>query len=142
ISHVINFDTPNFPENYMHRIGRTGRAEEKGKTILFSTEKEMPWKAAIEELMDYTIPKLEFPSEVTISKELLMEEKPEEEMNKDHNRNEKLHVPGAAVHEKKEKNKKVNLGGSYKRNKKSKHKKPQTRGDKTYHKRQKRGKRN
>ncbi|MFK7786951.1 MAG: DEAD/DEAH box helicase, partial [Crocinitomicaceae bacterium] len=103
ISHVINFDTPSFPENYMHRIGRTGRAEEKGKTILFSTEKEIPWKAAIEELMDYTIPKLEFPSEVTISKESLMEEKPEEEMNKDHNRNEKLHVPGAAVHEKKEK---------------------------------------
>ena len=26
ITHVINFDTPRFPENYMHRIGRTGRA--------------------------------------------------------------------------------------------------------------------
>ena len=33
ISHVINFDTPNFPENYMHRIGRTGRAEQKGKSM-------------------------------------------------------------------------------------------------------------
>ncbi len=32
ISHVINFDTPVFPENYIHRIGRTGRAEEKGKS--------------------------------------------------------------------------------------------------------------
>ena len=143
ISHVINFDTPNFPENYMHRIGRTGRAEEKGKTILFSTEKEMAWKVSIEELMDYTIPKLDFPSEVAISKELLMEERPEEEqMNKDHNRNEKSRDVGPAVHEKKAKNKKVNLGGSYKRKKKSKYKKPQTRGDKTYHKRQKRGKRN
>jgi ATP-dependent RNA helicase RhlE len=30
ISHVINFDTPAYPENYMHRIGRTGRAEERG----------------------------------------------------------------------------------------------------------------
>ena len=30
VSHVINFDTPIYPENYMHRIGRTGRAEEKG----------------------------------------------------------------------------------------------------------------
>ncbi|MDG1333804.1 MAG: DEAD/DEAH box helicase [Crocinitomicaceae bacterium] len=139
ISHVINFDTPNFPENYMHRIGRTGRAEEFGKTILFSTEKEMAWKAAIEELMDYNIPQLEFPSEVEVSKELLMEEKPEEEQLKDHNRNEKLRESGPAVHEKKAKNKKVNLGGSYKRNKKKKYKKPQTRGDKTYHKRQKRG---
>lgn len=141
ISHVINFDTPNFPENYMHRIGRTGRAEEKGKTILFSTEKEMKWKAAIEELMDQKIPVIDFPKEVAISKELLMEEKPEEEQLKDHNRNEKKREEGGgAVHEKKDKNKKVNLGGSYKRKVKKKYKKPQTRGDKTYHKRQKRGK--
>lgn len=140
ISHVINFDTPNFPENYMHRIGRTGRAEEKGHTILFSTEKEKGWKAAIEELMNYTIPELDFPTEVKISKELLMEERPEEEQVKDHNRNEKSRVQGGpSVHEKKAKNKKVNLGGSYKRKKKKKYKKPQTRGDKTYHKRQKRG---
>ena len=40
ITHVINFDTPRFSENYMHRIGRTGRAEEKGKSILFYTDKE------------------------------------------------------------------------------------------------------
>src|SRR5690606_14876936 len=40
VSHVINFDTPDFPENYMHRIGRTGRAEREGKSIILSTEKE------------------------------------------------------------------------------------------------------
>jgi ATP-dependent RNA helicase RhlE len=40
ISHVINFDVPKYPENYIHRIGRTGRAEEKGKSILFFTRKE------------------------------------------------------------------------------------------------------
>ncbi len=40
ISHVINFDVPNFPENYMHRIGRTGRAEQEGTAILLYTEKE------------------------------------------------------------------------------------------------------
>ena len=39
ISHVINFDTPTYPENYMHRIGRTGRAEREGQSIVFSTEK-------------------------------------------------------------------------------------------------------
>ena len=46
ISHVINFDTPNYLENYMHRIGRTGRAEEEGKTILFFTKKEQASKEA------------------------------------------------------------------------------------------------
>ncbi|MCJ8290882.1 MAG: DEAD/DEAH box helicase [Crocinitomicaceae bacterium] len=139
ISHVINFDTPNFPENYMHRIGRTGRAEEIGRTILFSTEKEMAWKEAIEELMDYKIPVLDFPEEVEVSRELLTEEKPEEEQIKDYNRNLKNNLSGPGTHEKKAKNKKVNLGGTYKRDIKQKYKKAQTRGDKTYHKKQKRG---
>ena len=49
ISHVINFDTPAYPENYMHRIGRTGRAEREGKSILFYTEKEESAKKAIED---------------------------------------------------------------------------------------------
>ena len=40
ISHVFNFDTPGFPEIYMQRIGRTGRAEDKGSSVLFFTEKE------------------------------------------------------------------------------------------------------
>ncbi len=39
ISHVINFDTPLFPENYMHRIGRTGRAEKEGRSLLFYNRK-------------------------------------------------------------------------------------------------------
>ena len=69
ITHVINFDTPHFPENYMHRIGRTGRAEQQGKSILFYTEKEEEWKVAIEELMSYEIPIVDFPLEDEISKE-------------------------------------------------------------------------
>ncbi len=40
VSHVINFDVPTYPENYIHRIGRSGRAEEKGNSLLFYTEKE------------------------------------------------------------------------------------------------------
>ena len=55
ISHVINFDTPTFPENYMHRIGRTGRAKEKGNAILFYTDKEKESKEAIEKLMSVSI---------------------------------------------------------------------------------------
>ena len=71
ISHVVNFDTPEFPENYMHRIGRTGRAGKEGNTILFSTEKEQPFKRTIEELMTYEIPMVDFPKEVKISLELI-----------------------------------------------------------------------
>ncbi|RLD58749.1 MAG: ATP-dependent helicase [Bacteroidetes bacterium] len=137
ISHVINFDTPNYPENYMHRIGRTGRAEEEGKTILFFTEKEQEAKVAIEKLMIYEIPMMEFPQQVEISNESIPEERTKTEGN--YNRNTKLEVRGAAFHEKKEKNLKVNQGGSYKFKMKT-YKKPKTRGDKIKN-RKKKGKR-
>ena len=129
ISHVINFDTPNFPENYMHRIGRTGRAEEKGKTILFFTKEEREYKAGVEKLMDLQIKQIPFPSEVDHSAELTPEERPEDGETKNYNRNTRDTDRGASFHEKSEKNSKVNLGGSYKRENKTKFKKPRTRGD-------------
>jgi ATP-dependent RNA helicase RhlE len=135
ISHVINFDTPNFPENYMHRIGRTGRAEQEGTAILFYTEKETEAKEAIETLMDLKIEALTFPKDVEISKRLTYDEQPQVvEIN---NPNKKEEEVGPAFHEKKEKNKKTNQGGSYKRTIKQKYKKPKTRGDKNYNKRKK-----
>ncbi len=137
VSHVINFDTPRFPENYMHRIGRTGRAEREGKSILFSTEKELPFKENIELLMDYKIPLVGFPENVEISKELIREEhtviKEHENPHKDVN-----FEKGTAFHKKSEKNKKINLGGSYRREIAKKYKKPKTRGDKNYNKKRKR----
>jgi ATP-dependent RNA helicase RhlE len=137
VSHVINFDTPDFPENYMHRIGRTGRAEKIGNTLLFSTEKEQKSKAALEELMDYKIPLLEIPEEVEISKQLTEDERPNEDKDQSRNRTPLVHVPGAAFHEKSEKNSKTNQGGSYRREIAKKYKKPKTRGDKNYNKRNK-----
>ncbi|WP_298882115.1 DEAD/DEAH box helicase [uncultured Polaribacter sp.] len=137
VSHVFNFDTPDFPENYMHRIGRTGRAEKAGKTILFSTEKEQEAKAGIEELMDYKIPVLELPEEVEISTMLTEDERPKEDNEQSKNRSGLEYVPGPAFHEKSEKNSKVNLGGSYRREIAKKYKKPKTRGDKNYNKRNK-----
>ena len=139
ISHVINFDTPAFPENYMHRIGRTGRAEEEGSSILFSTEAEVLAKSAIESPMDYTIPLLDFPKDVKIADRLLAEEQPDDYIDKNPTRNDRNVDKGASFHEKKDKNKKVNLGGSYKQNIGKKYKKAKTRGDKTYHKRKKMG---
>ncbi|WP_298763303.1 DEAD/DEAH box helicase [uncultured Polaribacter sp.] len=137
VSHVINFDTPDFPENYMHRIGRTGRAERAGKTILLSTPKEQEPKAAIESLMDYEIPVLALPEEVEIATMLTEDERPKEDREQSRNRTGLEYVPGPAFHEKSEKNSKVNLGGSYRREIAKKYKKPKTRGDKNYNRRNK-----
>src|SRR5690606_30812068 len=110
ISHVINFDTPAFPENYMHRIGRTGRAAQQGTAILLYTEKKKGAKQAIETLMELKIKTLNFPAEVEVSKQLAFEKLPQVfEIN---NPNKTGEI-GPAFHEKKEKNKKENQGGSY-----------------------------
>lgn len=138
ISHVINFDTPSFPENYMHRIGRTGRAENKGESLLFYTEKELYAKKAIETLMKMNISEIPFPEGVEISKQLTPEERPK--IIEHHNPHSKRieEERGESFHEKSEKNSKTNQGGSYKRTIKAKYKKPRTRGDKNYNRRNKR----
>jgi ATP-dependent RNA helicase RhlE len=140
VSHVINFDTPDFPENYMHRIGRTGRAEKEGKSILFSTKKEQEFKENIEELMDYKIPVLDLPEDIEISTLLTEDERPREDQGISKNRTGLEYVPGPAFHEKSEKNSQVNLGGSYRREIAKKYKKPKTRGDKNYNLRNKKKK--
>ncbi|NHF57808.1 DEAD/DEAH box helicase [Flavobacteriaceae bacterium TP-CH-4] len=138
ISHVINLDTPRYPENYMHRIGRTGRADKKGVAILFYTEKEMAFKEAIETLMDYQIPILELPEAVGISRQLLSEERPKTIEPDNPHKLDRDQVPGPSFHEKSEKNKKTNQGGSYRRKLKAKYKKPKSRGDKNFNRRKKR----
>ena len=138
VTHVINFDTPDYPENYMHRIGRTGRAEKLGHTILFSTEKEQEARERIEVLMQMQIERLELPETVAISTELIEEERPEIRERNNPIKRRKEDLTGEAFHEKKEKNKKVNQGGSYRREMAKKYKKPKTRGDKNYNRRKKR----
>ncbi len=130
ISHVINFDVPAFPENYMHRIGRTGRAERQGNTILFYTGQEEAAKQAIESLMAYQIPITDFPSEVAITDELIPEEKLKVFV-KNYLPELKKKTTGASFHEKSEKNKKVNTRISHRKKAAAKHKKPiRMRGDK------------
>lgn len=60
VSHVINFDTPNIPEDYIHRIGRTGRAESTGDAISFISAPEAPHLAAIEKHTGRTIEAVTF----------------------------------------------------------------------------------
>jgi ATP-dependent RNA helicase RhlE len=109
VSHVINFDFHDLPENYLHRIGRTGRAGQKGIAISLVTEMEIERKQKVEELMRQTIPIKETPGEVEISTEMAPHEMPIISMP-----NLKIKLPsredsGPAFHEKKEKNKKVNV---------------------------------
>lgn len=56
VSHVFNFDLPNEPETYVHRIGRTGRAGATGQAIAFCAPAEMKHLVAIENLLDESIP--------------------------------------------------------------------------------------
>jgi len=130
ISHVVNFDTPIFPENYMHRIGRTGRAEHEGNSILFYTEKEEPFKKQIEELMQFEIPTLPFPDDVKISKEMTPDERPPD-MDLVHI-GKPLKLKSSGFHKKSAKNSKTNVRVSHKKVMEEKYKKPKTRGDKNF----------
>ena len=129
VTHVINFDIPEFPDNYIHRIGRTGRAEESGIAISFVSETEMGMFQNIEGLMKRNVEFRELPEEVEINPDLIREEIPDT--------SDRSYVVGSkkaelapGFQEKKAKNKKVNLGGSYRAKIKAKYKKPKTRGAK------------
>ena len=56
ISHVINYDLPNIPETYVHRIGRTARAGAAGFAISLISSDEMPFLRAIERLIRLQVP--------------------------------------------------------------------------------------
>ena len=56
ISHVINFDLPNVPESYVHRIGRTARAGAEGVAISLCSSDELPFLRDIEKLIRMSIP--------------------------------------------------------------------------------------
>lgn len=56
VNYVINFDLPNQPEDYVHRIGRTGRAGERGFSISFVSPEQEPWLKDIEKLIKREIP--------------------------------------------------------------------------------------
>jgi ATP-dependent RNA helicase RhlE len=142
ISTVISFDTPIYPENYIHRIGRTGRADQHGKSILLFKDEEINLKNEIENLMDYKIPFVEFPTEVEKSIDLIDEEKEkpidhQEEFEKKSNLDLK-----ERIHEKSAKNNILKTEKkSYQKILKEKYKKPLRRGDKIQNLKKKRKKR-
>jgi ATP-dependent RNA helicase RhlE len=56
LSHVVNYDIPNIPETYVHRIGRTGRAGEEGRAISFCAGDERAYLKDIQKITSQSIP--------------------------------------------------------------------------------------
>ena len=130
VTHVINFDTPDEPENYMHRIGRTGRADRPGIAITFITPKEKKYQEAIEGLMNYNIPIRPLPEHLEISEELTEDEKPKVYMKEIQLKIPKKEEVGPAFHPKSAKNSKVNFIVRRRDRMMKKYGKPITRGQK------------
>lgn len=113
ITHVINLQLPESPEQYIHRIGRTGRADKDGIAISMVSPKEEEEFLEIEMLMQKEVDVIAIPSEVKIEEKRLEFEK---EFKKPKVSSKKKTIEkGASFHEKSDKNKKVNLGGPGKR---------------------------
>ena len=56
LTHVINYELPNVPETYVHRIGRTGRAGSSGIALSFCDRGERPFLTGIQKLIKKQIP--------------------------------------------------------------------------------------
>lgn len=130
VTHVINFDLPDTPEQYIHRIGRTGRAEQKGIALAFVSEADQTYLKEIESLMELSLEPLPLPEDLVLSEELIQLEKPDLYVPFNEHKN-RVYVPtGPAYHEKKAKNQKVNKKIRRAEKMRLKYGKPQTRGDK------------
>ncbi|PID94426.1 MAG: DEAD/DEAH box helicase [Bacteroidetes bacterium] len=120
ISHVINFDMPESPGDFIHRIGRTGRAGQYGIALAFVNEKEEEQLLEIEKLIHKKLPFEEIPQEVEISKIFTPEERPKL-FDKNYLGTPSRLTGGGAFHEKSAKNRQRNSGSpALKRPKKKK----------------------
>lgn len=124
VSHVINFDLPEIVENYIHRIGRTGRADRKGVALTFVTESDEEVLDSIQTLMNYEVPVLENPEDLLISDIQMEFEKPKIFMKSIDVKLLKPDTAGAAFHEKLAKNSKVNVRRNYAKEKALKYGRP------------------
>ena len=109
VTHVINFEFTDIPEQYIHRIGRTGRADKSGTAISFISPSEEEIQIEAEVLMEKEIVFLDFPEGVEVAIRLLEFEKDKKKVKELLKRVKK--EGGEAFHEKSKKNQKVNLGG-------------------------------
>lgn len=137
VSHVINFDTPDVPENYIHRIGRTGRYDKEGISITLVSQFEKDFLSQIEDMMHMKVPITELPADLEISDVLTDDEMPKITMPNVQIKLAKREGVGASFHEKKDKNKKVNNKIRLKEKMQAKYGKAKTRGQKPTKKKKK-----
>ncbi|MDE5423747.1 DEAD/DEAH box helicase [Ancylomarina sp. DW003] len=106
VSHVINFDMPSNYVEYVHRVGRTGRADKEGIAISFVNEKEQELMEQVEALIKQPVALEEVPEEVELTSQLLEDEKIQ-------TRNVRVRLDakkGSGFHEKSAKNSKTPSG--------------------------------
>jgi ATP-dependent RNA helicase RhlE len=130
VTHVINFDIPENQENYIHRIGRTGRYDKHGKAIAFVSEKDYDAFQAIQQFMSKEVVTVPLPEDVEYSDVLLEFEKALPAMKNVLVKLPKREEVGPAFHEKKAKNKKVNVRYNHKKAMQEKYGKPKKRRSK------------
>lgn len=130
ISHVINFDIPEEPENYINRIGRTGRIDKNGTAISFVVESDRVHFERAKTFMKKNIALETIPEPVPVSKILTADEMPVVPMKEIAVKLPKKEDAGPSFHEKKEKNKKINVKITRKQKMMLKYGKPKTRGQK------------
>jgi ATP-dependent RNA helicase RhlE len=117
VTHVINFDTPDLPADYIHRIGRTGRADKDGKAFSFVSDTEKIYFDAIEQLMNRAVEILPLPGDIEISAVYLEEERPTRLFDIDYLKPKVSKTQKKIAAEAKEtKSKKTNSGPPKKRN--------------------------
>ncbi len=109
VSHVINFDMPSESGDYIHRIGRTGRADKDGTAISFINEAEQEQQMGVEALMKKAIPLVPLPEDLEISDIFTEEERPNLG-DKHYLKAPTIKHSKGAFHEKKEKNRKSKSG--------------------------------
>ncbi|MFC4871249.1 DEAD/DEAH box helicase [Negadavirga shengliensis] len=100
VSHVVNFDVPLIYEDYVHRIGRTGRAENEGEAITFINPAEEYHFAKIESIIRMEVPEATIPASVNIPATLFDEQQGYEREIDQQKRKDSPEFKGA-FHEKK-----------------------------------------
>ena len=107
VSHVVSLDVPTEPEAYLHRIGRTGRAGERGAAVAMYTPGEEGLLVNVEGLMRRPVPRAGWPAEVAVTEELIAEERPQTFQPTVRT---KLRETGGSTHERSAKRQKTNQG--------------------------------
>jgi len=101
LSLVVNFDLPNVPETYVHRIGRTGRAKASGIALSFCNQEEKAYLKDIQKLINQQIPLVEnHPFPLEENEEIPLPAKPTKNQRKKSKRKPVHHVKEGATHKK------------------------------------------